>query len=213
MTEHVVVIGAGGFGRETLDVLRAIEQDVPGSIVIDGVVDSSPHASSLTSLERNEVVYLGTVEAWLSSRPTASYLVAVGDPAARKRLADDAERLGLKAATAIHPRAGIGSDTSLGEGTIVCAGAEVSTGVHLGRHVHVNPNATIGHDAHIADFVSVNPAAVVSGFVSIASETLIGAGAVVLQGLTVGGHAIVGAASCVTRDVAPGTVVKGVPAR
>ena len=41
----------------------------------------------------------------------------------------------------------------------------------------------------------------------------IGTGACVLQGIRVGAGAIVGAGAVVVRDVEPGAVVKGVPAR
>jgi acetyltransferase-like isoleucine patch superfamily enzyme len=41
----------------------------------------------------------------------------------------------------------------------------------------------------------------------------IGSGAVIMCGITIGENAMVGAGAVVTRDVAPGTVVAGVPAR
>jgi acetyltransferase-like isoleucine patch superfamily enzyme len=49
--------------------------------------------------------------------------------------------------------------------------------------------------------------------VRVRSGASIGSGAVVLGGVTIGEGAVVGAGAVVTRDVAPGEVVAGVPAR
>jgi len=49
--------------------------------------------------------------------------------------------------------------------------------------------------------------------VSIRDNVWVGTGAVVLPGVTIGDGAVVGAGSVVTRDVPPGTVVAGNPAR
>ncbi|CAN5771158.1 sugar O-acetyltransferase [soil metagenome] len=49
--------------------------------------------------------------------------------------------------------------------------------------------------------------------ISIADGAWIGGGAIVLPGISIGRDAIVGAGAVVTRDVEPGTVVAGNPAR
>lgn len=49
--------------------------------------------------------------------------------------------------------------------------------------------------------------------VHVGDDVWIGAGAVLLPGVTVGDHAVIGAGAVVTSDVAPWTVVAGVPAR
>ncbi len=96
---------------------------------------------------------------------------------------------------------------------MVCAGVRVTTNIHLGQHVHLNINATVGHDSSIGDFVSVNPLASISGDCVIEDEVLIGVGGVVLNGVTVGRASVVGGSACVVKDVPPGVVVKGIPAR
>lgn len=210
---RVVVIGASGFGRECLDVVEAmIAVDEPLELV--GVVDDGPAPRNLERLSARGVSYLGTVGEWLGAQAIPNrYVLGIGDPATRRRLVARLDAAGARPLAAVHPTATFGARSPVGEGTVVCAGATVSTNVRFGRHVHVNPNATIGHDVVLEDFVSVNPAAVVSGEVRVGAGTLLGASSTVLQNLSVGESAVVGAGAVVTRDTPGGVVAKGVPAR
>jgi sugar O-acyltransferase (sialic acid O-acetyltransferase NeuD family) len=208
----VVVIGAGGFGRETLDVIEAINGRDDTFRVL-GVVDSAPSSLNLRRLSERNVNYLGSEDEWLAEDVAASYVLAVGNPVVRATIAERWNRAGRSTVTLVHPSAVVGSRSSVGPGSVICAGAQISTNVVLGESVHVNPNATVGHDSVLNDFVSVNPGAVVSGDVTVGARSLIGAGAVILQGLRVGGKSIIGAAACVIRDVPSDSTFVGVPAR
>ena len=210
----LVVVGAGGFGRETLDVVAALNaQNKRPVFELLGVIDADPSELNLDRLRALNVAFLGTEAEWIAQGKSAEFVVAIGSPKVREKVARFFREAGYSAATIVHPSAGIGAATNIGAGSIVCAGAQISTNVRVGEHVHINPNATIGHDTILANFVSVNPAAVVSGDVTVDSQVLIGAGAVVLQGLAVGTGSTIGAAACVVRDVPATTTVKGVPAQ
>lgn len=208
---RVVVVGASGFGRESLDVLDAmISGGQPLEIV--GVVDDSPSEENLLRLLQRGVQYLGTIDDGLDNiGSNCAYVLGIGNPLIKQVLIDRIEAHGILPFTAVHPTANIGVNTSLSAGVVICAGAVISTNVHLGEHAHVNPNATIGHDAVLGRCVSVNPGAVISGAVRIGKEVLVGASATILQNLSVGDRTIVGAAALVTKDAPSDVVVKGMP--
>lgn len=214
MAENIRIIGAGGFGREALDVIEAINASPPGvEWKVQGVIDDAPTDLQLERLATRGYRYLGTVDENRGNVRDGYFAIGVGSPSARQRIAELLQNWGAQFASVVHPKAVIGSELSLGNGAVVCAGVQISTNVRLGRHVHLNPGGIIGHDAHLGDHVSINPGAVISGEVTIGEGTLIGAAAVVLQRLTVGAGVTVGASACVTRDVPEGATVKGVPAR
>ena len=210
---RVVVVGASGFGRETLDVLEAMIT-AGASIAILGVLDDGPSQANLTRLADRDIAYLGTLEKWLAEGDRETrYVLGIGSPAVRRRIVTRLDAEGLQPLTAVHPTATFGARTKLLDGVVVCAGAAISGNVRLGRHVHVNPHATIGHDTVLHDYVSINPAATISGEVEIGEETLVGAAATVLQNLTVGERTVIGAGAVATKDVPNDVVVTGVPGR
>lgn len=219
MSRQLVVVGASGFGRETLDVLDAVNAAAVEPVFeLMGVVDDGPSAENLSRLGRRRIPYLGVLERWLARaaedhQTLPEYVVGIGAPSVRAGIAERFDAAGLRAATLIHPSARLGSGVSVAGGAVICTGALISTEVVLGRHCHINPGAVIGHDTRLGDFVSVNPNATVSGACHVKDRTLVGAGAVVLERLTVGSDATIGAAACVTRDVPDRSLVKGVPGR
>lgn len=214
VTESLVIVGVGGFGRECLDVVVAInEKSSPAVWDVWGVVDDAPSDENLELLAARGYSYVGTVSDLLRHADPPRYVVAIGSPTARRRVVERLDEGGLQAATLVHPAATLGQPVRVGEGSIICAGSRVTTNISLGRHVHLNPNTTVGHDTTLGDFVSMNPAASVSGDCSIEEQVLIGVSAAILNGLQVGARATIGGCACVVKDVEPGQTMVGVPAK
>jgi sugar O-acyltransferase (sialic acid O-acetyltransferase NeuD family) len=210
---RLVVVGAGGFGREVLDIVEAMNH-VGAEVDLVGSVDDDESTAEL--LRRRGGTPLGTTAAFLASLPAAdgpAFVVGIGAGAVRRRIDREFTAAGLGAGVVVHPMASVGADTRIGAGCILAAGARVTTNITLGRHTHVHVNATVGHDATLGDFVSVYPGATVSGSVRLDDGVAIGTGANVLPGVHVGADAYVGAGAVVTTDVEPGVTVAGVPAR
>jgi sugar O-acyltransferase (sialic acid O-acetyltransferase NeuD family) len=201
VTLHIV--GAGGFGRETLDAVRAAA--APPEVVF---VDEHPAATTLVGCP---VLLPGQLAA--ADGPRDEFVVAIADADTRRRLARQFEDRGLRAATVIDPRAVVSPGASIGRGCVVLGQAFVSTGALIGAHVQVNYHASIGHDTVLEDFVTILPGANVAGSVTVGAGSTVGSNAAVLQGRRIGPSVMVGAAALVTRDVAAGQLVVGVPAR
>ncbi|MBA2282522.1 MAG: NeuD/PglB/VioB family sugar acetyltransferase [Acidimicrobiia bacterium] len=197
----LAILGAGGVGREALDVALALDLAV---VAFADDALAGTRVRGLPVVAPADLAGVAGVDA---------FIVGIAGAAARQCVAERAAELGLRPAILIHPRAIVGPETSVADGCLLLGGAHVSSSVTLGAHVQVHYNATVGHDTRLGPFASVYPGANVSGSVEVGAGATIGSGAVVLQGLTVGAGAFVGAGAVVTRDVMEGDVVVGNPAR
>jgi sugar O-acyltransferase (sialic acid O-acetyltransferase NeuD family) len=206
--EPLVIVGAGGHGREVLDTVEAINAQRFRFKVL-GFLDEGPFDESL--LQRRGTMVLGDVTKL--EELEASYLIAIGSPEARRRIDDYASSLGRQAASAVHPAATVGSDAYIGPGAVLSAGSRVTTNVRTGRHVHLNVNATVSHDCTLGDYVTLNPGANIAGNVEVEAATTLGIGAAVIQGLRIGGSTLVGAGAVVIDDLPSHVTAVGVPAR
>lgn len=212
-SEELVLVGAGGFGREVLDVIEACTAATARKFDLVGVLDDSPTAANLERLASRSVPYLGTTAEWIAGGAEASFIIGIANPEARSAIDTRFVNAGKRAASLIHPAATLGAQTSVASGVIVCAGARITTNVTLGRHAHVHVNATVGHDAVLKQYSSIYPLAAVSGNCTIGIGATVGANATIIQGLEVGERSTVGAGSVVTGKVPAGAIAKGVPAR
>lgn len=204
----LVVIGAGGHGREMLDVVEAVNRTAPTFDLL-GVVDDRGDEHGL--LARRNVKVLGGLD--LLPTLAACYVIGLGDPEARRQVDEQATAAGLVPATLVHPTAVLGSDLRLGPGFVAAAHAQVTTNVVTGRHVQLNVGATLSHDCMLGDYVTLSPGCHVSGNVRLGDGVTLGVGAVVRQGITIGEDTFVGAGAVVVDDLPAGTTAVGVPAK
>jgi sugar O-acyltransferase (sialic acid O-acetyltransferase NeuD family) len=205
----LIVVGGGDQGRQVISALEAGARDR-----VVGVLDAVLTPGTVVSGH----AVLGT-EAELGARADESgasgFVVAIGDNASRaaviERLVTECPQLSL--CTVVHPTASVARDATVGDGSIVLAGAVVGNGCTVGRGVLFGIRSSVDHDGVVDDGASLGPGVTTGGTVRIGRATALGVGANVVHGITIGADTVVGAGALVLDDLPDRVVAYGVPAR
>ncbi|WP_329376788.1 acetyltransferase [Streptomyces sp. NBC_01351] len=216
-TEDLLIVGAGGFARETAQAVRDVAAaDVargrPPRWRLAGHLDDD---ASLHGRDVDGVPVLGGCER-VHELWEARVVVCVGSPrdyAVRARLV---RRLGLpvhRYATVVHPTAVVSDSSMLGVGSVLLAHVVLTAAVRVGSHVAVMPQVVLTHDDAVGDFATLASGARLGGGVRVRRGAYVGAGALVRECAEVGAWSLTGMGSTVLADVPAGEVWAGTPAR
>ncbi|MEO5979876.1 MAG: acetyltransferase [Chryseolinea sp.] len=206
MNTPLIIYGAGGLGRELLSLVRALKD-----FEVIGFVDDVLPLNTVVK----GIKVLGGIEYLNALKSETNVVLAFGDPSVKSRKASQITNKHVNYPVLIHPTVVLQDRDSirLGKGSVLCAGAVLTTDITIGDQVLVNLNVTIGHDSRIANYVSLMPGVNIAGEVIIGEEVMIGAGSSILNKVTIGDRSKVGMGSVVIRDVECQSMVAGVPAK
>jgi sugar O-acyltransferase (sialic acid O-acetyltransferase NeuD family) len=205
--ERVIIVGAGGFGREVLQWARHAWPKHTGKII--GFLSEDPHALDGHAAT---LPILGT-PADFEPRPGDGLVLAIGIRGVRRQVAEQLAARGARFLTLIHPTAIVADTAVIGAGTVICPYAVVSDAVRLGRFVLVNYHASLGHDASAGDFAVLSPYATMGGGACIANDVFLGLHASVGPAKRLGAGSVVSSNSVALVDVPEDCLVYGVPGR
>lgn len=208
--KKIVIIGAGGCGRELLDLLEVCNQEenqyeVLGFIVqkqfaqVGDIVNGYPVLGDFGWFEKN-TKYVNAI-------------CAVGASHHRRRLTNIALSYNAQFCSVIHPSVYVSRWLEIGIGSIIAAGCILTTQIKIGNHVYVNYGCTIGHDVELEDFTTVLPGSHISGSVTARTGSYIGTGTNIIEKTTLGEWSIIGAGSTIIKDVPANSTVVGNPGR
>lgn len=204
---RLLIVGAGGWGREVLSQLQG-DADYGKVWTIGGFLDTRAHI--LNELGCDTPI-LGDPLSYAPQDGDA-FVCAVGLPKGRIKYAQpllDKNALFIPVLT----KASIGTRVRVGRGCLLCSYVQVSPDVWIGDFANVHTQTVIGHDVHIGDYVQIGAMVFIGGGARIGNLATIHPHATILPGIQVGEGATVGAGAVVVKNVSPGATVFGNPAR
>jgi sugar O-acyltransferase (sialic acid O-acetyltransferase NeuD family) len=204
---RIVVWGAGGHGKVTVDALLACEGWELAGILDD---DRSKEGSKVLGVPVFDPA-AGFAKLIKELRVQA-VAIGIGDNYARDRKFRYVRAQGLQAVNVIHPSAHVSRFVKLGEGVTILAGATINPGTVIEDNVCVNTAASVDHDNYLEKNCHIFPNATLTGTVRVGQFASIGSGAVVAPNLIIQKHSYVAAGAVVVKNVPEGIIVAGVPA-
>ena len=207
--QPVVVYGAGGHGREIVQLIEDINAHRARWDVL-GFIDDDP---STHGREINGFPVLGGLD-WLNTQGSSVRIaLGVGSPISKRhivaRVGSDAQRF----ITIVHPTVRLCRWLEIGPGTAIAAGTMLTVNIQIGAFVTVNRVCNISYDCRVGDFATIAPATNLSGAVEVGAGCDIGSGVTTIEGVRVGDWTIVGAGGVIANDLPSNCTAVGVPAR
>lgn len=192
------LFGASGHCKVIIDIIEKCNK-----FQIDAIIDDNPKFKSIL----NNVV-LRTTDFKFKSDDVL--FISIGNNFIRKKIS---EKYPLIYPILIHPKAILASTVTIGEGSVVMAGAIINPDVVVAKQCVINTGAIIEHDCVLEDFVHLSPNVSLAGNVKIREGTHVGIGACVIQGVVIGRWVTIGAGAVIIKDVPDYAVVVGNPGK
>jgi sugar O-acyltransferase (sialic acid O-acetyltransferase NeuD family) len=171
--KNIIIVGAGGLGREMLALLKNINSVEPQYNVL-GFVDDGKTAGHVV----NGAEVLGGVEYLNTLNNETAVIIAISLPKVRKEIFDKITNQNVFFPSIIHPSCII-SDTDfvdMGKGCILCINTVLTTNIVLGDFVLINAGAILNHDAQIGSYSTIMPGVNISTGAQISKGCYIGTG-------------------------------------
>lgn len=203
--KSILIVGAGGLGKEVVDLINDI-----GGYEIVGFIDDNVDKKDTVI---NHIPIVDTLEHISQYRSVDCVAIAIADPAVKRKVYEYSMGIDFYYPNLIHPTVILGRDVKMGIGNIIGAYSIISTEVKLHDFVTINPQCGIGHESEIGSFTTLYWNAHIGGNTYILENCELGSQSCVIQGLRVTDNVLLGAGAVVVNNIDCSGTYVGVPVR
>lgn len=208
--KDLIIIGAGGLGREALEIALDIQEQQKPDWKVKGFITDIPGDFSKKDTLGYEIIDT-IAEHHICS--DAVYVFAIADIPFKIKTTKEFLSKGAKFVNLIHPSAVLGRTVKLGTGDVISPRVTITSNVKIGDFVRIGGGTSVGHDAEIGDYSSISGICGINGYVQIGQGVFMGSNAAICPKAKIGDFAYVGTGSVVLRKVNANTKVFGNPAK
>jgi len=199
--QKISFIGYSGHSYICIEIAKQMNFDVIGYYEI---TQSNKNYFDLT--------YLGREDDFEANE--GLLFCSIGDNLTREKIYNKISKIKIGLFALLkHPTAIVSATSSIGDNTLISAGAIINALSVIETGCIINTGAIVEHDCTIKAFAHIAPGAVIAGNVTVGNRSFVGAGSVVKQGVRIGNDVIIGAGAVVIKDVSDNQIVAGNPAK
>jgi sugar O-acyltransferase (sialic acid O-acetyltransferase NeuD family) len=205
--KNIVIVGAGGFGREVLDTLRDINK-INSTYKILGFFDDNRKKNSLVS----DLKVLGNVDEIKKLSEDIYIVLALGNSETRKQIV---KKIGEHNnwETIIHPTAIISNESSIGKGSIIQAFCLIASKAKVGNFIVMNAHSGCGHDTNIGAYCSIMSFCDIAGDSILEDGVFMGSGSKVIPNISVKENSYLCAGSVIMKSILVSSKLIGNPGK
>lgn len=207
----MLIVGAGGFAREIIDLLEVDEKMSRKNITLfDNINTRNSFFFDEFKIFRN----YKEIQDYSKENKDLDFTIGFGDITKRKKIFEKFRSLGFRPYSILSAKSSVAQiDVQIGAGAVIMQNVTVTTGVFIGKATLINIGTIISHDVRIGDFCEIACGVRIAGRCEIGNNVFIGTGAIINPDITIGDNVFIGSGTVIIKNVPNNTKIVGNPGR
>ncbi len=205
--KNLIIIGAGGFGREVFN-LSISTKEFKESYIVKGFIDDNLNALEGFNNYPNILAMIDNYEIVNND----VFICAISNSEIRQKVITKFKNKNAEFINLIHPSVRIYSNTILGEGIIIADNSTISCDCIIGDFSIIHSFVCIGHDVKIDNFSNIYSYVFLAGNTKVGTHVNLYPKCSISPNLIIGDYSTIGSCSLVLKNVKKSQTMFGIPA-